>query len=50
MPIRGTLSMSKAKNLINFTSEYNLERGMKRMINWYRQKENEKYFISKNKK
>lgn len=50
MPIRGTLSMKKAKNLINFTSEYNLERGMKRMINWYRQKENEKYFISKNKK
>ena len=50
MPIRGTLSMKKAKNLVNFSSEYNLERGMKKMINWYRQKDNEKYFISKNQK
>ena len=48
MPIRGTLSMNKAKKLVNFRSEYNLEKGLKKMINWYRQKENEKYFISKN--
>ena len=48
MPKRGTLSMKKAKKLLNFSSEYNLEKGIKRMINWYRKKDNEKYFISKN--
>lgn len=45
MPKRGTLSMKKAKNLVNFNSEYNLERGIKKMVNWYRKNENEKYFI-----
>ena len=48
MPIRGTLSMKKAKKLLNFSSEYNLEKGIKRMINWYKKKDNDKYFISKN--
>jgi nucleoside-diphosphate-sugar epimerase len=48
MPIRGTLSMNKAKKLLKFKSEYNLEKGIEKMINWYKKKDNEKYFISKN--
>jgi nucleoside-diphosphate-sugar epimerase len=44
MPIRGTLSMSKAKKLLNFKSKFNLEKGISRMIKWYLQKDNEKYF------
>ncbi len=44
MPIRGTLSMRKAKKLLNFKSKFNLEKGISRMIKWYLQKDNEKYF------
>ena len=44
MPIRGTLSMQKAKNLLNFKSKFNLEKGIAKMIKWYLQKDNEKYF------
>ena len=35
MPYRGTLSMSKAKSLLNFNSNWNLEKGYKKYIEWY---------------
>ena len=36
MPLRGTLSTSKAKKLINYSSKWNLEDGYPRYINWYK--------------
>lgn len=35
MPHRGTLSMSKAKSLLNFKSQWHLEKGYKKYIEWY---------------
>jgi nucleoside-diphosphate-sugar epimerase len=35
MPYRGTLSMNKAKLLLNFKSNWDLEKGYKRYIEWY---------------
>ena len=35
MPYRGTLSMNKAKSLLNFKSNWKLEKGYKRYIDWY---------------
>ena len=35
MPYRGTLSMNKAKSLLNFKSNWELEKGYKRYIEWY---------------
>jgi nucleoside-diphosphate-sugar epimerase len=35
MPYRGTLSMNKAKSLLNFKSNWNLEKGYKKYIEWY---------------
>jgi nucleoside-diphosphate-sugar epimerase len=35
MPYRGTLSMNKAKSLLNFKSNWKLEKGYKRYIQWY---------------
>ena len=42
MPERGTLDISKAKNLINYTPEYVLSKGYLKYINWY------KTFFAKN--
>ena len=36
MPLRGTLDISKAKKLIKFKSEWSLEKGYPRYINWYK--------------
>lgn len=44
MPFRGTLSMKKAKSLLNFRSSWKLEKGYKRYIEWYVD------FFNKNKK
>ena len=35
MPYRGTLSMAKAKSLLNLDSKWELERGYKKYIEWY---------------
>jgi nucleoside-diphosphate-sugar epimerase len=35
MPSRGTLSMNKAKTLLSFKSNWKLEKGYKRYIEWY---------------
>lgn len=35
MPYRGTLSMNKAKSLLNLKSNWPLEKGYKRYIEWY---------------
>jgi nucleoside-diphosphate-sugar epimerase len=35
MPYRGTLSMNKAKSLLNLKSNWELEKGYKRYIDWY---------------
>ena len=35
MPHRGTLSMNKAKSLLSFKSNWRLEKGYKRYIDWY---------------
>jgi nucleoside-diphosphate-sugar epimerase len=35
MPYRGTLSMNKAKSLLNFKSNWKLEEGYKRYVQWY---------------
>lgn len=35
MPYRGTLSMNKAKSLLNFKPSWKLEEGYKRYIEWY---------------
>ncbi len=43
MPCRGTLSMYKAKSLLSFRSNWKLEKGYKRYIEWYVD------FFSKNK-
>ena len=47
MPIRGTLSMNKAKKVLNFKSKFNLEKGIYKMMKWYLKKDNEKYFTRK---
>ena len=36
MPVRGTLSNSKAKKLLNYSSRWNLEKGYIRYIKWYK--------------
>jgi nucleoside-diphosphate-sugar epimerase len=36
MPERGTLSINKAKKLINYTPQWNLEKGYQEYINWYK--------------
>ena len=36
MPLRGTLDTAKAKKLINYKSNWSLERGYPRYINWYK--------------
>ena len=36
MPIRGTLSIKKAKNLLNFSPKFSIEEGYLRYINWYK--------------
>jgi nucleoside-diphosphate-sugar epimerase len=35
MPYRGTLSMNKAKSLLSLKSNWKLEKGYKRYIEWY---------------
>jgi nucleoside-diphosphate-sugar epimerase len=35
MPYRGTLSMNKAKSLLNLKSNWELEKGYKKYIDWY---------------
>jgi nucleoside-diphosphate-sugar epimerase len=35
MPYRGTLSMNKAKSLLNLKSNWQLEKGYRKYINWY---------------
>jgi nucleoside-diphosphate-sugar epimerase len=35
MPYRGTLSMNKARALLNFKSNWELEKGYKKYIQWY---------------
>jgi nucleoside-diphosphate-sugar epimerase len=35
MPYRGTLSMNKAKSLLSFKSNWKLEKGYKKYIEWY---------------
>ena len=35
MPYRGTLSINKAKTLLNFKSNWELEKGYKKYIQWY---------------
>ena len=37
MPERGTLDVTKAKNLIGYAPEWPLERGLTRYLNWYRE-------------
>ena len=44
MPYRGTLSMDKAKSLLDLKSNWELEKGYKKYIDWYID------FFSKNKK
>jgi nucleoside-diphosphate-sugar epimerase len=48
MPYRGTLSMNKAKSLLSFKSNWKLEKGYKRYIDWYINffKKNKSNFIS----
>ena len=36
MPIRGTLSVKKAKNLLNFIPEFSIDTGYLKYINWYK--------------
>jgi nucleoside-diphosphate-sugar epimerase len=36
MPVRGTLSTAKARQLLGYEPEYSLERGMRAYIEWYR--------------
>ena len=36
MPERGTLSIEKAKKLIGYNPEWNLEKGYQRYIDWYK--------------
>ena len=36
MPVRGTLSMEKAKKILNFQPKWNIEDGYKQYIEWYR--------------
>jgi UDP-glucose 4-epimerase len=36
MPVRGTLSTGKARQLLGYEPEYSLERGMRAYIEWYR--------------
>ncbi len=36
MPVRGTLSVDKAKKLINYNSKWSLEKGYPEYINWYK--------------
>jgi nucleoside-diphosphate-sugar epimerase len=36
MPVRGTLSIEKARRLLGYAPEYSLERGMREYIDWYR--------------
>ena len=44
LPVRGTLSMYKAKKILKFKSEYNLEKGLAKLIEWYKNDKNKKYF------
>ena len=37
MPIRGTLSVSKAQKLIKFKSKWPLEKGYLKYIDWYKE-------------
>ena len=36
MPKRGTLSVEKAKQLLGYSPEYDLDRGFREYIDWYR--------------
>ena len=36
MPYRGTLSNKKIKKYLNYTPIYNLERGLQKLISWYK--------------
>ncbi len=36
MPVRGTLSVRKAVDILGYAPQYSLERGMKEYIDWYR--------------
>ena len=36
MPIRGTLSTSKAKKLLGYESQWPIETGYIKYINWYK--------------
>ena len=36
MPKRGTLSVRKAKELLNFKTKFSIEVGYKKYINWYK--------------
>ena len=36
MPERGTLNVNKAKNLLDYSPEFNLEKGYIKYIKWYK--------------
>ncbi len=46
MPIRGTLSIEKAKNKLGFEPKFNIEKGLSKYIDWYKKfaTENNKLF------
>ena len=37
MPVRGKLSIEKAKKLLNYYPEWNLEKGYLNYIKWYKE-------------
>ena len=47
MPSRGTLSVDKAKKLLNYQPEYPLEKGFVEYIQWYRKLFNENNLLGK---
>jgi len=37
MPVRGTLNIDKAKDLLNYQPSWSLEKGYPNYINWYKE-------------
>ncbi len=37
MPVRGTLSMEKARDILDFTPNWKIEEGYKEYIKWYKE-------------
>lgn len=38
MPVRGTLNVDKARKLLGYTPKYSIDEGVKKYINWYKNK------------